>query len=153
MIRHLASRVAVVLMLTGSIGLAGCAPKPSSTPVTDANLQAKVQQARTSSDHQEIARYYDHLAATAEQRASEDLGYRKSYERPWHPGPPAAGQDPAARVGPSLAGDGAAAEHHYDRLIEQRQETAREYHGLAEWHRQMATQIESEAPANAGSGD
>lgn len=126
--------------------LGGCGPKPASpgTTVTDANLTSKVEQARTPADHEDIARYYDAQASAAERAAAADREVKRSYGRPWPPGLPAG---PAAEghydsttgtATLTLRGFGPDAQGHYDRLVESREDDAREYHALAEWHREVA---------------
>lgn len=126
--------------------VSGCGPKfssPASTTVTDANLAAKIEQARTPADHEDIARYYDAQAGAAERGATEDREVKRSYGRPWPPGPsagPAAEGHYDSATGTAtltLRGFGPDAQGHYDRLVESREDDAREYHALAEWHREV----------------
>ncbi|MBL6748892.1 MAG: hypothetical protein ISP90_00135 [Nevskia sp.] len=138
-------------LLTGAVLLSGCGPKSAApaASVTDANLVDKVQQARTPTDHQDIARYYDAQAQAAERQAAVDRKFRGSYVRSWPPGGPSEGPaaeghyDSASGTATlTLRGFGPSAEGHYDRLIARDEDDAREYHALADWHRDLAGQVE-----------
>ncbi|MGE0114957.1 MAG: hypothetical protein AB7T07_08765 [Steroidobacteraceae bacterium] len=120
----------LIVLLSGALALAGCNKKteggaPSS--VTDANLQQKIEQANTPSDHRDLATYYDSLAETAQNGSTNERERREQYERRWRAGPHPMG--PA--TGP-----------HFDGLAVDHESSAGHYRAMAQWHRQMADEAE-----------
>ena len=109
--------------------------------VSEANLADKIQHAKTPTDHQDIARYYEAEAQTADRKTEQDYELKRGYQRDWPDGMPG----PAGMVG--AYGFQAhefehGAEEHYDHLSERSKDESREYHALADEHRRMAAQLE-----------
>lgn len=137
--------IASALMFAGCAQKSAVHPATAATSVTDSNLASKVQQASTPADHQDIARFYDAQAQFAARKAADNRELKRGYGRNWPPGNPPRGPG-AEGHGDSLTGAaamsmhgfGSSAERHYDHLIERSEDDAREYHALAEEHRDMA---------------
>ena len=151
MTNKLSSLAPALCLVAGAWLGAGCAqkaavqPAPAATSVSDSNLASKVQQASTPADHQAIARFYDAQAQFAERKAADNRELKRGYGRNWPPGNPPGGpgaeghgDSSSGAAAMSMHGFGSSAERHYDHLIERSEDDAREYHALAEEHRDMA---------------
>ena len=105
--------------------LAGCDRQAADRAgtVTQSNVAEKIEQARTPTDHRELAEYYESRASAARREAVDERELRGEYERRW-------GSDGRA-MGPR-------AMRHFADLAEDHQETESHYRAMAEWHREMA---------------
>ncbi|HKS56519.1 MAG TPA: hypothetical protein VJS12_14600 [Steroidobacteraceae bacterium] len=105
--------------------LAGCDRQTADRAgaVTQSNVAQKIEQARTPTDHRELAEYYESRASVARREAVDERELRGEYERRWGSG------------GNAMRGR---AMHHFDDLAEDHQETETHYRAMAEWHREMA---------------
>lgn len=108
---------AVSMLLLG-LALAGCASGPSSPTV---QLQQQIEAARTPSDHESLAKYYETEAASASQRAIEHSKLAKTYNS-------------AALIG---KGGVANMPAYHNELAKQADSNAAAYLGLAAEHRNM----------------
>lgn len=124
--KHLAVLPFSVVLMTG------CALF-SPRGITESNLDEKIAQANAPADHAALADYYEEQARQAEQDAAVRRAARHNYER-WPPGiyhPP---------------GVAASVIAHYDQLIAGYEQTAKENHALAQWHRALAQGQGGEPP-------
>ena len=112
--RHIAS-----LLLLSAI-LAGCASGPFA-PAQDP--VQRVEAARTASDHQALATYYDQQAAAARASAAEHRKMGSSYS----------GMYAGGRGGASMAA-------HCNAIVRSQESMAADYEAMAVGHRQMAAQ-------------
>lgn len=108
----------VAVLLLG-LGLAGCASEPSSP---SAQLQQQIEAARTPTDHESLAKYYETEAASASQRAIEHRKLAKTYNS-------------AALIGRSNGAANMPAYH--NELAKQADSNAAAYLGLSAEHRNM----------------
>ncbi len=129
-IRYTSRHTFLFVLLAGALALAGCNKQTESgapSSVTDANLQQKIEQANTPSDHRGLASYYDTRAQAAQNGSINERERRAQYERRWrtgtHPMGPAAGP-------------------HFDGLSADHESSAGHYRAMAQWHRQMADEAE-----------
>lgn len=110
----------VVSALLLSAVLAGCASGPT---VTSTDLLQRVEAARTRSDHQSLATYYDQQAAAARAMAAEHRKMSVSYQ----------GMLAGGRGGASMPA-------HCNAIVRSQESIAAEYEAMAAGHRQMAEQ-------------
>ena len=100
----------------------GGAATDSST-ITNANLPAKLAEARTPQDHEAIATYYEQRARESERESADDRELQGRYEHRWprdrHP-------------------MGSGAHDHLNQLTEGHESGARHYREMAAWHHEMA---------------
>ena len=111
-------RIASVLLL--SVVLAGCASGPNAPPPA---LQQQIETARTRSDHETLASYYQREAAASRAVAAEHRKMAKSYV------------GATGRGGPSMQG-------HCNAIVSSSESIAAEYEGLAADHRRLAAQAQ-----------
>ena len=111
-------RIASLLLL--SVILTGCASAPNVPPP---DLQQRIEGARTRSDHQALASYYDQQAAAARTSAAEHRKMGSSY----------AGNYAGGRGGASMAA-------HCNNIVRSQESLAVQYEGMAAGHRQLAEQ-------------
>ena len=111
-------RIASLLLL--SAALAGCASGPFA-PAQDP--VQRVEAARTASDHQALATYYDQQAAAARASAAEHRKMGSSYS----------GMYAGGRGGASMSA-------HCNAIVRDQESIAMEYEAMAAGHRQMAAQ-------------
>jgi hypothetical protein len=97
--------------------LAACAVDPKSPP---AEIQQRIEAARTRADHEGLATYYDKEASSARAIAADHRRMAKSY-----------GAAPATGRGTSMSA-------HCNAIVRQYEGIAVEFDGLAAGHRQMA---------------
>ncbi|MDO8455361.1 MAG: hypothetical protein Q7T07_00405 [Burkholderiaceae bacterium] len=110
----------VAVLLLG-FALAGCASDPSpSSP--SAQLQQQIDAARTPTDHESLAKYYETEAASATQRAIEHRKLSKTYNT-------------AALIGRSSGAANMPAYH--NEFAKRADSDAIDYLGLAAEHRNM----------------
>jgi len=110
-------RIAAALLL--GLVLAGCASGPNAAPSPE--LQQRIEAARTRSDHEALATYYDREAASARAFAVEHRRMARSYQ----------GYVASGRGGASMPA-------HCNAIVSQFESIAAEYDGMAAEHRQMA---------------
>lgn len=111
--------IPIVAVLLLGLALTGCASGPSSP---SAQLQQQIETARTPTDHEALAKYYEAEAAKAVQRAIDHRRMSKTY------------------ITAALVGRGGAANmptYHND-LAKHADSDATAYLGLAADHRNMA---------------
>jgi hypothetical protein len=111
-------RIASLLLL--SVVLAGCTSGPFA-PAQDP--VQRVAAARTASDHQALATYYDQQAAAARTSAAEHRKMGISYS----------GMYAGGRGGASMSA-------HCDAIVRSQESIAAEYAAMAAAHRQLAAQ-------------
>ena len=111
-------RIAALLLL--SAALAGCASGPFA-PAQDP--VQRVEAARTASDHQALATYYDQQAAAARASAAQHRKMGSSYS----------GMYAGGRGGASMAA-------HCNNIVRSQESMAAEYEAMAAAHRQLAGQ-------------
>ena len=114
-----------LIVLTALSALAGCDREASNgaSAVTDSNVTAKVEQARTPADHRELAEYYEARANEVRRDEAEERELRGQYERRWR-------SDNHSM--------GSRASRHFQDLTEGHERTASHYREMADWHREMA---------------
>ena len=123
------TRTLLMIALVSAAALGGCDKRSSNDPVaatssvTRATLAEKVEKARTPADHEALAKYYDERARLAQAEAVDEREARTRYEQRWNPH-----DHPMGR----------GAREHYNHMIEGREGGARDYHAMAEWHREIA---------------
>lgn len=113
-------RIASALLL--SVVLAGCASGPSAP---SPELLQRIEAARTRSDHEGLATYYNQEAAAARAKAAEHRKLAKSYQ----------GMAVSGKGGGSMPA-------HCNAIVRQFEGIAAEYDGMAEGHQQMAKQAQ-----------
>jgi hypothetical protein len=111
-------RIAALLLLGAA--LAGCASGPFA-PAQD--TVQRVEAARTPSDHQALATYYDQKAAAARASAAEHRKMGSTYS----------GMYAGGRGGASMAA-------HCSNIVRSQESMASEYEAMAAAHRQLAGQ-------------
>ncbi len=114
-------RFASVLLM--SVVLAGCASSGAKLPPPE--LQQQIEAARTPSDHEALASYYDREAVSAHATAD---GHREMAKR--YRGVNAAGRGPSSMPG------------HCNSLVGMYEGAAAEYEALAAEHRRMGTRTQ-----------
>jgi hypothetical protein len=110
----------VALLLLLSVVLASCASGPNAPPP---DLTQRVEAARTPSDHQALATYYDQQAAAARASAADHRKMGSSYT----------GMYAGGRGGASMSA-------HCNEIVRNQESIAAEYEAMAAGHRQMAAQ-------------
>lgn len=122
----------VLTALVSVVALVGCdEDEVAAADVTAVNLAEKIDQARTPADHRALASYYEERARIEQGDETAEREARTRYGARW-----SAEQHPMGRR----------ASDHHNGLIEDHASAARRYHGMAELHREMATQAEQEQP-------
>jgi hypothetical protein len=111
-------RIASLLLL--SVVLASCASGPFAP---EQDPVQRVEAARTSSDHQALATYYDQKAAAARASAAEHRKLGSSY----------AGNYAGGRGGTSMVA-------HCNAIVRSQESIAADYEAMAAAHRQLAGQ-------------
>jgi hypothetical protein len=105
-----------VMMMVLAVGTLGFIPASSAE---DKNIEQMITEAKTPSDHEAIAAYYDQEAQAAHKKHEEHLKLKASYEKIPHL---------ASKTG--LPG-------HCNTIATNYQKMAKEYEALAKLHRQM----------------
>ncbi len=123
MMKKLIPAAAVLLI---GLALTGCASDPSSP---SAQLQQKIETARTPTDHEALAKYYGVEAASSRERASDHRKLAKTYQA-------VSGRAPHGT--PTGLGGTASASAYHSALASQDENNATVYDGLATEHRNMA---------------
>jgi hypothetical protein len=111
-------RIASLLLL--SVVLASCASGPFAPPQDPVQ---RVEAARTASDHQALATYYDQQAAASRASAADHRKMSTSYS----------GMYAGGRGGASMSA-------HCNEIVRNQERIAAEYDAMAIAHRQMAAQ-------------
>ena len=124
----------IVVAIATCVLLVGCSEggSPAKQTVTDSNLAQKVQDAKTSADHYQLAEYFEARAKTAEQNAAKEHQLLGHYERRWRHGD-SAGSD----VG-----------RHIENLVEAHNKSATHNRTMADWHRRMGQRDDDPSTAD-----
>ena len=111
-------RITAALLL--SVIVAGCASGPGAPP---ADLLQRIESARTQTDHESLAAYYDREAAAARASAADHRKMAATYQ----------GNIGGGRGGANMAA-------HCNAIVRNQEAIAAEYEGMAAAHRQMGQQ-------------
>ena len=116
------------VVVAGAFVVAGCAAA-GTTGITWTTAAARAEAARTRTDHETLATYFDEQAQAALKKVEECQELRRRYERT-----PASIYYPIGMAPAMLA--------HYDALIEAHRQAAGRYEALAKLHRALAAEAE-----------
>lgn len=117
-----------LVVIAGSLLVAACAAT-STTGITRTTATARAEAARTRTDHETLATYFDEQAQAALKKVEECQQLRRRYERT-----PTSIYYPIGMAPAMLA--------HYDALIEAHRQAAGRYEALAKLHRVLAAEAE-----------
>ncbi len=112
--------IVLVCMALLGVALAGCASAPTNSP--SSGILEKITAAKTRSDHEAIAAYYDQEAANAHAKVDEHRKMAQSY------------QDNGPTKGPNMAA-------HCNAIANNVDAVAKAFESMAASHRAMAEQM------------